>query len=235
MTNAGRMSVCASRDLMARLLAAELADRIEDAVDQRGEAGFVAAGGRTPVAAYQRLAAMPISWDRVRVTPSDECWTSRCWPDSNELMLRAILMRGPAASAALVPMKSGTETLAQSAGRVDRLLQSLKRPADVVLLGMGEDGRIASLFPGSAALDQALEPGGDRFCVVVPAGPAGPSQPRISLTLRVVASARRVILAITGSAKRQMFERALDGDDANELPVRAVIRHARSLGVIWAP
>lgn len=224
-----------SRDQMARLVAAEIADTLEDAVTRHGEAVLIAAGGRTPVGVYHALARAPISWSQVGVTLTDERWAGPCSPDSNERMIRRALLRDAAAAARFLPLKSDAASPEEGAVRVDRTLQTLRRPADVVLLGMGEDGHVASLFPGSPALDEGLEPTGRRQCMAVPAGASPPGLPRMSLTMAALARAGRVLLLFTGQEKRRTYERALEAGDPREMPVRAILRHARCLRVVWAP
>ncbi|MFZ5667897.1 MAG: 6-phosphogluconolactonase [Pseudomonadota bacterium] len=224
-----------SRDQMARLVAAEVADVLEDAVDRHGDAVLIGAGGRTPLGVYHALARTPISWRSVRVTLTDERWADPRSPDSNERMIRCALLHDAAAAARFLPLKSDAASLEEGADRVDRALQALRRPADVVLLGMGEDGHVASLFPGSPVLAEGLEPEGARHCVAVPAGAPLPVLPRMSLTMSALAGAGRMLLLFTGAAKRRTYERALEGGDPRELPVRAVLRNARRLRVVWAP
>lgn len=220
---------------MARLVAAEIADRLEDAVDQSGGAVFAAAGGLTPAATYQRLAAAPISWRKVSVLLTDELVTPDCWPQSNAFMLGETLLQGPAALARVVPMATDDPTLQQSADRAERAVRGLGRGVDVMVLGMGEDGHVASLYSGEHGLAVGLDPLGQRRCVAVPARAPAPARSRISLTLKAIGEAGRVLLVITGMAKRRTLDRALEGDDGADLPVRAVMRHAANLGIMWAP
>ncbi len=96
---------------------------------------------------------------------------------------------------------------------------------------MGEDGHIASLFPGNPALAEGLA--GQGLCLAVPAGEPAPPQPRISLTLSALLQTRLLLLLITGEAKRTALGRAADGEP---LPVRSVLRQERApLRILWAP
>lgn len=235
MNSFGGLRVFPTRDLMARLVAAEIADRLEDAVDQSGRAVFAAAGGLTPAATYQRLATAPITWRKVSVLLTDERVTPGCWPQSNAFLLRETLFQGPAASALVVPMATDDPTIQQSADRAERAVRGLGRGIDVMLLGMGEDGHVASLFPGEHGPTDGLDPRGQRRCIAVPARAPAPAQSRISLTLKAISEAGRVLLVINGIAKRRTLERALDGDAGADLPVRAVMRYAANLGIMWTP
>ena len=205
---------------MARLLAAEVADFLQDSVDRTGAAAFMAAGGRTPVATYAFLRKMPINWSDISVTLTDQECVDPASLRHDERGLRESLLRDAAASAHWVPLRSSTPP---SSGD------------EIVLLGMGVDGHVASLFPGNPSLESGLKLNGGRRFVEVPASAAGPAQPQISVALDAIAAARRVILVTTGAEKRRTLERAMEGSDVLELPVRAVLQHAASLIVAWAP
>src|SRR5207253_887994 len=130
---------------------------------------------------YDRLSRARIDWTRVAVTLSDERWVPASDPESNERMVRGHLLAGPASAARFQPLWSQDTTPEAAAAALEPAISALA-PFDMVLLGMGEDGHFASLFPGSPALDQGLDLDGQRLCIAVPAGKPAPSQPRISLT-----------------------------------------------------
>ena len=217
---------------LAEAAARVIAGSLAEAVGVRGRAAMVATGGGTPKGAYDRLARLPLEWDKVAITLSDERWVPPSDPESNEGMVRRRLLTGPAAAAGFTPLWSDAPTPEAAAGAAEPAVQALA-PFDVVLLGMGDDGHIASLFPGSAALGQGLDPQSPRLCLGVPAGSPAPDTPRISLTLRALLSSRSIVLLISGEAKRRTVEAALDGAD---LPVRRLLSQSRTpVAILWAP
>ena len=117
-------------------------------ISERGQALFAVPGGRTPAAFLSHLSRASLPWDRIVVTLTDERWVGTDNPDSNEAMVRRHLLVGPAAKMRLVSLYSAAPTPEAGLNDVDRSLSTYADPFDLVVLGMGDDGHIASLFPG---------------------------------------------------------------------------------------
>jgi 6-phosphogluconolactonase len=209
---------------VAEAAAFEVVRLLGEGLKTHGRAGLVATGGRSPGPVYDRLAReRRIDWARVVVTLSDE----RCVPpqdaDANARLVRERLLVGEAAKAHLLPLWPEPEAAALSA-----LL-----PFDAVLLGMGEDGHVASLIPGDPGLAAGLDPASERLTVAVPAGLGKPPVARVSLTLSALLQARAIFVLIAGAAKREVVARADAGAD---LPVRALIAQTRvPVRILWSP
>jgi 6-phosphogluconolactonase len=197
-----------------------------------GSRTLAATGGSTPGPIYDRLAAVDIKWNRVIVTLTDDRWVDAASPDSNEAFVRTRLLRGPAAVASFVPLRRGGPTADADAEAAEPGVSAML-PFAAVLLGMGEDGHIASLFPRVEV--RALDPNGPRTVIGVAMAGLAPFVPRVSLTARALLSAELVVLAITGAAKRAIVERILS-DPAFDLPAAAVLRQDRTpVRILWAP
>src|SRR5258705_8221822 len=119
--------------------------QLKGALNARGRAALVATGGRSPGPVYDRLREAPLDWAHVAVTLSDERQVDAESPNSNARLLRERLFVGPAAKAQFLPLTDYAEPALR------KLL-----PFDAVMLGMGEDGHIASLIPGSPVLAEAM-------------------------------------------------------------------------------
>ncbi len=108
----------------------------------------------------------------------------------------------------------------------------MAQPFSASLLGMGEDGHFASLFPDFDGLQKALDPDNKAACTMVQT--AGSPHLRISLTLSALLNSLHIVLLIFGEAKRLVFEAAKAGD--SKYPIEALLHHSREpLTVIWAP
>lgn len=214
----------------ARAAAEAIADWLAAGLAEHDRASFIATGGRTPGLVYDLLSTLPLPWENVAVTLSDERWVPPDHPDSNARMLRERLMRGEAAGARLVSLWSDAASLEDAADTAEEAVVDLL-PADVVLLGMGEDGHIASLFPGSPALEEGLDPDSGLLVIDVPAGEPAPAQPRLSLTLHALRQTWLIVLLISGEAKRRVIE------ERDDLPVHALLRAAGDtpVRIIWSP
>jgi 6-phosphogluconolactonase len=208
---------------LADAAAAGVAAQLKDALRTHGRAGLVGTGGRSPAPVYERLRAAKLDWARVVVTLSDERCVPADAPESNTRLLREHLLTGAGAKAHLIPLWPKPDPAALLA----------LTPFDAVMLGMGEDGHIASLLPGDPDLQRNLDPAGEPLIVDVPAGLGSPPLPRVSLTLKALLGSRAIFLLIAGGAKREVVERALGGED---LPVRALLRQSEvPVRVLWTP
>ena len=218
----------------AAACAVRLADTLGAALAETGKAVFAGSGGSTPAPIYARLSSAPLDWARVAVTLVDERYVPETSPESNAALLRRTLLTGPAAAARLVPLYSPSVTVDRAAALAAHALASEGRRLDAVLLGMGEDGHICSMFPESPTLKTLLSPSLPPTVLGVPAGRDGlaPSLERLTINLPWLIQARRVVLAITGATKRDVFEREAAGDPAVQ-PIAALIAHKVPLEVVW--
>jgi len=215
--------------------AAEAAtDRIAEALKTDGARSLVVTGGGTPGPVYDRLSRLDLSWDRITVTLSDDRWVDPSRPESNERLLRERLFVGRAAAAGFLPLKGDGPTPDADAAAAEPRIAALM-PFAAVLLGLGNDGHVASLFPGAPRLGEDLDPEGPRLCVGVAMSGLEPFLPRVSLTVRALLGTTRILLLATGDEKRLIVERTLD-DPSYDPPVAALLRQDRTpVSVLWAP
>lgn len=226
----------ADADALARACASVLRDEVAAAVQARGEALLAIAGGRTPMPVLSCWAAMAAIDARVAIIPTDERWVPADHPDNNLARLQACFPdnAGPRWRA-LVPANPGPDP---SLGTARDSLAMMAAPFDLVLLGMGEDGHFASLFPNDKAVAASLDASGLAEAVIGRPEPlpADAPHPRISLTLARLLRSRRRLLLVTGDRKRDLIERIQRDPDSRRWPVSALL-HAPGppIEIHWSP
>ena len=223
---------CADVPTLTAALAQHVARRLKEDLRQQDRATLVVSGGKSPVALFQALSVQSLPWDRVAITLADERWVAPDQTDSNEALVRSHLLQARAAPASLVPLYTGDATPEAGVPSVVKALEELSRPFSEVILGMGEDGHVASLFPGAAELEEGLRT--ESLALAVRPGHA--PHPRMSLSLNALLQSRDIVLMISGQSKRRVFEQALAEGPIEELPARAILRQtAVPVSVFWAP
>jgi 6-phosphogluconolactonase len=170
---------------------------ISDAV-WKGARSLVLAGGTTPKRCYELLSAMEVEWGRVSVLFGDERCVRPDHPESNYRMAReALLDKVAPATVYRMPAELGPD----EGARLYEEVVAAVLPMDLVVLGVGEDGHTASLFPGHPALEaQGLVTG-------IHDSPKPPPE-RVTLTLTALLAARTVIILATGAGKADAVARA---------------------------
>lgn len=188
---------------LARQAAGWLDVEVSRAIAERGSCALGLAGGRTPEPVYRELASgSSVDWKRVDVFFGDERAVPPDHPDSNYRMIHlALLSRVPIPAGQVHRMEAERPDREAAAREYER---SLPPRLDVLLLGMGPDGHTASLFPGSAALDE-------RHRLVLPVLGAKAPAERLTITPPVIEAARKVAVIATGEDKAPMVARAVEG------------------------
>ncbi|MBV2143715.1 6-phosphogluconolactonase [Falsochrobactrum sp. TDYN1] len=218
---------------LAQALSAAIASKLAAAIAERGQATLAVSGGMTPLRLFEVLSRQMIDWTAVTITLVDERFVPTTSERSNEKMVRDHLLRDHAGVARFVGLFNPTTTAETAALAAANRIDALRRPFDVVVLGMGNDGHTASFFPNADRLDQAIDPA--TRAVVLPIHAEGVGEKRLTLTLPLIVEAEMLVLHIEGAAKQETLEKALAGNDENEMPVRAVFHNARTpVHIYWS-
>ena len=222
-------------DAQASALAERIANRLRDALTERGRAVLAVSGGSTPKPFFEKLSREVLDWANVQITLVDERWVSESDPRANAGLVRNSLLQHAASAATFVPLYTGAATPEAGIEEATARINALNLPFDVVVLGMGDDGHTASFFPGGDHLAQALDLDDTAPVLSMRAAEAG--EPRITLSLSTLLNTRSLYLLVTGEHKRQLLADARLGlGDAQHMPVRAVLTQQRvAVAVYWCP
>jgi 6-phosphogluconolactonase len=208
------------------------AERLAAAIAARGVALLVVSGGTTPLRYFHALSEQKLDWSRVTVTLADERRVADDSPRSNARLAREALLRGRAAVAVFSPLADSRLSEDQELAAANARIAHLPSPADLVVLGMGDDGHTASWFPGAEGLAEAMNPSARQL--VAPIRAADAPEPRLTLTGRVILRARAIALQIEGPAKLATLEAALAEGPVEAMPIRAVLRGGADRLTIFA-
>jgi 6-phosphogluconolactonase len=234
MNSEPRATKFADLGALSRSLADQISAALKAAIAARGLASLVVSGGKSPLPLFEQLRVEKLDWSRVCIALADERWVDPGDAQSNEKLVREHLLRGPAADARFHGLKNGAPTPDMGAVSAWETFARVPRPFDAVVLGMGDDGHTASLFPGSPNLPRALNQSAVAGCVGMWA--PVPPQPRLSLNLSALLDSRRIVLLISGAGKWRTYLAASAPGPEQEMPVRAVLRQSHApVEVMWSP
>ncbi len=220
-------------ETLATTLAKCIAEDLRAALTSRHQASLVVSGGRTPAPFLAALNKHVLDWSSVWITLSDERWVDIKHSESNEAMARQCLLQNHAASAHFVGLKNAAPAPFEGENACEKAVATLPRPFDVVLLGMGDDGHIASLFPQAPQLKSALDVHSGRLCISI--DPMTAPHLRMSLTLPALLASRKIVLMFTGARKYEVYLRALQAGPIEALPVRSILhQHRVPVDVYWS-
>lgn len=223
---------CASGEALAEALGADIAQRLRDAVMARGQAVLAVSGGKSPIALFTALRSADLPWAQVTVTLVDERVVPSDHVDSNARLVREHLLQDRAQVAPFVPLVDATGDLPPTP-QLLRQAQARWAPlphADVVVLGMGEDGHTASLFPEATALAAGLSRDNTQRLLAVQ--PLKAAHTRLSMSLNEILAARSVLLSLGGAAKHAVYRQASVAADVR-LPISFVLNATHPDVHVW--
>ena len=221
-----------SREEASLAAANHIVAALTKSLERQARTLLVVTGGSSPALCYAALAKANIPWGRVQTLLSDERWVPPTHDDSNEKMVRETLLTGHATEADLVSLYDAQVSVSERSLTLNETLGDLPIPFACSLLGMGEDGHFASLFPDSDNLEIGLQLDNPTF--FIPVTTAASPHPRISLTLAALTRSDVIVLLFFGKSKREVYE--LAKASSTEFPVSRLLHQKRvPVHVYWAP
>lgn len=204
-------------------------EKIHEAIAQRGICTIALSGGSTPKPLYEAISREQLPWDKIHIFWGDERYVPPDHPESNQLMARTAWLDRVAIPASNIhPMPTDETDSAVAASKHEKELQEFFQVPpgefplfDIVLLGIGDDGHTASLFPHTEALKIS-----DRLITVGNKD----GQPRITFTYTLINQARCVIFVVAGASKKSALAQIFAADgDATTYPSRLI----QPQGELW--
>lgn len=208
--------------LLNKDLISHIVNALKQAIAEKGHASLAVSGGKTPIPLFTMLSEQDLEWNRIFITLVDDRWVDDTDDASNEKLVMTYLLQNKAKLANFVGLKNSCDNPFDGSQLTEKELTKVPMPLDVVILGMGEDGHTASLFPGAANLMAGLDMNSGRK--VIGMTPLTAPLDRITLTLPTILDSKNIYLHLVGESKLDVLERAEKGDDIDEMPIRAVIK-----------
>jgi 6-phosphogluconolactonase len=213
-------------------LTAKVSGLLSTAIATEGKASLVVSGGRTPVGFFHLLSQCELDWSKVTIALADERWVNADDAASNEKLVRENLLINEAHKAEYLALKNSAENALDGEVECQQRLNAIGR-FTLVILGMGDDGHTASLFPGSDALQRGLDMHSGADCIAVT--PLDAPHQRMSMTLPRLLNTESLFIHISGASKQQVLSQANAGDDVMELPIRAILQQQQTpVSIYWA-
>jgi 6-phosphogluconolactonase len=220
------------RQLLDEALADKVAALLTVALESKGKASIAVSGGSTPKGFFQALSKKNLAWQDITITLADERWVDIDSSDSNTKLVHEYLMQNEAVKAKFFYLKQGEIINDETLTDLNLAANQQLLPLDVLILGMGEDGHTASLFPCSDEITQCLAKDSQALLKVTPK--TAPHQ-RISFSFAALAQSKNTFLHISGISKKQVLAKAIAGQVSKEMPIRAFLQAPNiNTQVYWA-
>jgi 6-phosphogluconolactonase len=222
-----------TREQLDISLADKVSEILQQAILRNGKASIAVSGGSTPNGFFKVLSNKDIDWKNVTITLVDERWVDIHSKDSNTRLVHENLLQNKASAAKFFHLKQGEQLCDETLADLNVAAANTILPLDVLILGMGEDGHTASLFPCSAQIKQGLDINNENALMKVE--PTTAPHQRITFSFASLSKSKNTFLHLCGDSKKQVLDKALNGDDIFEMPIRKFL-HTDNINtqVYWA-
>jgi 6-phosphogluconolactonase len=218
-----------SPDEMAEAVAGDVGFIVESALDARGSALLALPADDIARTIFPQLASAAVKWKQVTIVPTDDRIVA---VDDERSKARALAQQFLPKGARVVPIVTPLDDYRLAGNSADARLQDLPWPPDLVWLSVGEDGSAAGIAVGPDLQDALDAPKARRAVGVKPQS----GEARVSLTRASILSARTIMIALQGQAKRDMLEQAIADGQSSKLPIGRVLAEAEQpIDIHWCP
>lgn len=190
-----------------------ISDKLKLAIDKKGTATFVVSGGTSPLKLFEDLSKIDLPWNKVQITLVDDRLVNKNHIHSNQKLINDHLLKNKAKLANFIPL---SEEIIKS--------KIIVTPFDVNLLGMGEDGHFASLFPDMIKDFNLFDLSADPNILTITSH-GDPFLPRITMNLSLILNSEFIVLLVKGSIKQKIIDQAKND---NSLPIHYLLKSRAS-------
>jgi len=227
-----------SRDKLFSAVAKRCENQLGQSIKNNGQASFIIPGGTTPAPAFKKLANSNLDWKKISVAQSDERWVEADHPQSNQGLTAKTLLIDNASVADYLPMKNSASSTEEGLDECNASYGQLVSPFSLTMLGMGLDGHVASLFPGSKEIERGLDLSNQDLCIAIDANGcevAGDYPNRMSLTMSAILRSELILLLVTGKEKLEVIQTALINNQPLVQPVAAILNQTKiPVEIYWS-
>jgi 6-phosphogluconolactonase len=190
-----------------------ISDKLKLAIDKKGTATFVVSGGNSPLKLFEDLSKIDLPWNKVQITLVDDRLVNKNHIHSNQKLINDHLIKNKAKLANFIPLS-------------EKIIKSkiIITPFDVNLLGMGEDGHFASLFPDMINDFNLFDLSADPNILIITSH-GDPFLPRITMNLSLILNSEFIVLLVKGSIKQKIIDQAKND---NSLPIHYLLKSRAS-------
>ncbi|MGR6873158.1 6-phosphogluconolactonase [Pseudomonas sp. HK3] len=222
----------ASLELCEDALLSHISGSMNSTLSKGEKVKLALAGGNTPKGLYTKLSNTTLDWEEIAVTLTDERWVDSMDEASNERMLKQTLFQNKAKIGQFLGLKNSKDSPELGQSHTASLLREHFSRLDYVVLGMGDDGHFASIFPYMDNTDALLDLEQTEECL--PALPKG--QPaRMSLTLRYLLTAKHIFLLVTGQDKKEIIQQQSNENASPILPIYRLLHQTHCpVTIYWS-
>ena len=190
-----------------------ISNKLKLAIDKKGTATFVVSGGTSPLKLFEDLSKIDLPWNKVQITLVDDRLVNKNHIHSNQKLINDHLLKNKAKLANFIPLS-------------EKIIKSkiIITPFDVNLLGMGEDGHFASLFPDMIKDFNLFDLSADPNILTITSH-GDPFLPRITMNLSLILKSEFIVLLVKGSIKQKIIDQAKND---NSLPIHYLLKSRAS-------
>ena len=195
-------------------LSEQIYDILKLTIEEKGSASFVVSGGSSPIKIFNELSFMDLDWTKVNITLVDDRFVDKSHNDSNEKLVNENLIINKAANLNFISLCNSPKSVL-----------NINRPFDIMLLGMGEDGHFASLFPSLIKTNPKYFNLSSIPEIVYTEALGSPCHKRVSMNLSMILQSNKIFLLVPNKKKLDVYEEAKNN---NKIPLYFLLNQIKT-------